>query len=536
VPAPGLGGLYQTLMAGTDDEAFSRYGQIAASIEVPEDRSFVVFNLRPEAKWNDGQPLTADDVVWTFNTLVKEGHPQYRAYYSHVKEAVAENPRRVKFTFDMAGNRELPLIMSELPVLPKHWWEGKKFDSSLNSFPVGSGPYKIKSVDAGRRITYERVKDWWAASLPINRGQYNFDTIVYDLYLVETVQIQAFFSGEYDFRAESFAKTWATEYDRKPVKSGLIVKAEIPHELPAGMQAFVFNTRRPLFSDPQVRAALNYAFDFEWSNKQFAYGSYKRTDSYFENSELASGGLPQGRELEILEKYRGKVPDEVFTKAYENPVTDGSGTGLRGNLAKAKEMLAAAGWKMGKSGLLEKDGVPFKFEFLLDRETFERWLSPFVMNLKKLGIQASLRTVDTAQYQARMDSFDFDMTVDVFPQSLSPGNEQLDFWGSQKADVKGSRNTAGVKDPVVDDLISLIISAPDRDELIARTHALDRVLLWGHYVIPGWYLGYHRLAWWDKFGRPDVTPKYGLDPAGTWWFDAAKAGKIAQKMKKPEGK
>lgn len=531
VAAPGIGMIYQTLMSGTEDEAFSEYGQIAESIEMPEDRGFVVFNLRKEAKWNDGQPLTAADVVWTFDTLMKDGHPSYRAYYGHVKQAVAENEHRVKFLFDMKGNRELPLIMGQMPVLPKHFYEGKSFAVTTLTPPLGSGPYRVRSVDTGHRIVYERVKDWWGAALPINRGQYNFDAIVYDVYRDDTVLLQAFFSGNYDFRSENVAKNWATAYDRPPVKQGLIKKEVIPHELPAGMQAFVYNIRRPFFSDPKVREALNYAFDFEWSNKTVAFGAYKRTKSYFENSELASSGIPQGRELEILEKYKGQVPDALFTTPYTNPVTDGSGSGVRENLTAAKKILAEAGWKIGPSGLLEKNGQPFRFEFLCDSEMFERWIQPFVANLKKLGIQANLRFVDTAQYQNRLDSFDFDMTNAGFGQSLSPGNEQRDFWGSDKADVKGSRNIIGIKNPVVDDLIKMIISAPDREELIVRTHALDRVLLWNHYVIPNWYLGSFRVAYWDKFGHPDKTPKYGLGVPDTWWYDAAKAGKIAGKVK-----
>jgi microcin C transport system substrate-binding protein len=525
VAAPGIGLIYQTLMSGTEDEAFSEYGQVAQSVEMPEDRGAVTFNLRKEAKWNDGRPLTAADVVWTFNTLMKDGHPFYRAYYAHVKSAVAEGPSRVTFTFDMKGNRELPLIMGQMPVLPEHFWKGKNFAATSFDPPLGSGPYRVKSVDAGRRITYERVKDWWAADLPINKGQYNFDALVYDLYRDETALLQAFFSGAYDFRNENVAKNWQTAYDQKPVKQGLIKKEEIKHELPAGMQAFVFNTRRPVFRDARVRRALGYAFDFEWSNRQFAYGAYKRTGSFFENSELASSGLPQGRELEILEAYRGKIPDAVFTTPFENPKTSGNGQDLRENLSTARKLLEEAGWRMGKAGVLEKDGQPLKFEFLSDSEMFERWINPFILNLKKLGVQANLRIVDTAQYENRMQNFDFDMTNGSFGQSLSPGNEQLDFWGSAKADVKGSRNLIGVKDPVVDDLIKQIISAPDRDELIYRTRALDRVLLSGYYVIPNWYIDHYRIAYWDKFGRPTTTPRYGLGVPETWWFDAAKAAR-----------
>lgn len=532
VSAPGLAMTYQTLMENADDEAFTEYGLIAESVEMPEDRSSVTFNLRPEARWNDGRPITAEDVVWTFNTLMTKGHPFYRAYYGHVKEAVAVNPRRVTFNFGMAGNRELPLIMGQMPVLPKHYWADRNFEATTLEQPLGSGPYKARSVDVGRRIVYERVKDWWGGDLAINRGRYNFDTIVYDVYRDETVLLQALFANAYDFRSENVAKSWHGEYDQQnPVREGLIRKEEIKHEIPTGMQAFVYNTRRAIFADPKVREALGYAFDFEWSNRQFAFGAYKRTASYFANSELASSGLPAGKELEILEKFRGKIPEEVFTREFANPKTSGSGQDLRANLSRARTMLSDAGWKVGKNGILEKDGKPFRFEILINSDTFQRWINPFIQNLRKLGIEARLRLVETAQYQNRTDSFDFDMTIGSFPQSLSPGNEQLDFWGAEKADVNGSRNIIGIRNPVVDELIGMIIRAGDREELVAMTRALDRVLLWNYYVIPQWHLNSHRIAYWNKFSRPDVTPKYGLGVPDTWWYDAGKAAKIAQKVK-----
>ena len=529
-PAPGIGLVYQTLLINTDDEAFSAYGLIAQSIETPEDRSWVVFNLRPEARWHDGKPITADDVVWSFNTLMKDGHPFYRAYYGHVKDAVAETPQRVKFTFDMTGNRELPLIIGQLPVLPKHFWQGRVFGATSLEPPLGSGSYKVASVDPGRRVVYERVQDWWAKDLPIMRGKYNFDKISYDVFLDDNVLRQAFFSHAYDFRPENIAKAWNAEYDdKKPVIDGLIKKETIDHSQPTGMQAFVMNTRRPTFADKRVREALNYAFDYEWSNKQFAFGSYKRTASYFSNSELASSGLPHGRELEILEQFKDKIPPEVLTTEFKNPTTDGSGRGQRDNLAKAKKLLEEAGWTIGADKMLQKDGQKFTFEILLNTSSFERWTAPFIANLKKLGIDARMRVVDTAQYQNRTDNFDFDVIVATFAQSLSPGNEQLDFWGSSKADIKGSRNLIGVKDPVVDALIKMIVVAKDREELIAATRALDRVLLWNHYVIPQWHINYHRIAYWDKFARPAVTAPYALNVVETWWIDAQKASALVEK-------
>jgi len=529
VSAPGIGMIYQTLLSSSQDETFSKYGQIAKSVEMPEDRSWVVFNLRPEAKFSDGVALTADDVVFTFKALIDKGHPMYRAYYNAVKDVVAESSTRVKFTFKIANNRELPLILGELPVLPKHFWEKRDFSATLQDFPIGSGPYVVSSVDNGKRVIYKRVKNWWAEDLGVNKGQNNFDTIIYDTYRDETVQLQALFAGAYDLRVESIAKAWATEYNQKPVERGLIKKEEIKNSLPVGMQSFVYNTRRAIFSDPKVRHALNYAFDFEWSNKQFAYGAYKRNHSFFENSELASSGLPQGNELAILEQFRGKIPDEIFTTEYKNPVTNGSGSDTRANLTEAKKLLEEAGWTI-KDGVLSKDGKPFTFEILTNREAYGRWIGPFIDNLKKLGIAATLRDIDTTQYQKRMDNFDFDMTIELFGQSLSPGNEQRDMWNSEKADVKGSRNIIGIKNPVVDALIEKIVTAKERDELLDYCHALDRVLLFNYYVIPQWYYDATRVAYWDKFDRPAITPKYGLGMPDTWWYDEAKANALAGKI------
>lgn len=534
-PAAGAGMVFDTLLASTDDEPFSEYGLLAQSIDMAEDRSWVAFDLRPQARWHDGAPVTADDVVFSFQTLLAKGHPFYRAYYANVKEAVAQGPSRVKFVFDAADNRELPLIIGQMPVLQKKSWEGKNFDETTLTPLEGSGPYRVETVDPGRRIVYRRVADWWGRDLPINRGRYNYDTISYDYYRDEQVALQAFFAGEYDFRQENIAKAWATAYDAPPVKDGRIVKAEQDNDLPTGMQAFAFNTRRAIFADARVRQALGHAFDFEWSNKQFAFGSYVRTQSFFSNSDLASSGLPSGRELEILEGFRGKIPDEVFTTPYATPKTDGSGN-LRANLKTGMDLLKGAGYAPGKGGAMEKDGKPLTFEILLNSPTFERWVAPFVQNLRKMGITATIRIVDTAQYQNRMDAFDFDMTIETFGQSLSPGNEQRDFWSSAKAEVKGSRNVIGVRDPIIDTLVDMIIAAPDRDELVARTRALDRVLLWGHYVIPQWHIGYFRLAYWDKFGRPAKNAPYGLGVVDTWWIDGQKAAKIPAVDKNNTGK
>ncbi len=423
----------------------------------------------------------------------------------------------------MANNRELPLIMGQMTIFPKHFWQDKDFAStSLKVIPIGSGPYKIKSIDAGRNITYERVKDWWAKDLPINKGRYNFDEISYDYYKDSTVALEAFFSNEYDFRSENIAKSWFTAYDKKPVNEGKIIKKELIHERPTGMQGFAFNTRRDMFKDKIVRKAIGMAFDFEWSNKQFAFSSYKRTNSYFSNSELASQGIPTGAELHVLEDFKGDIANEIFIKPFKNPKTDGTGRGVRKNIREASKILTKSGWLLDKEkNIRMKDGKELSFEILSRSPDFERWVNPLIKNLGMLGIKARFRVVDTAQYQNRMDSFDFDMTIATFGQSLSPGNEQRDFWHSSKADVNGSRNIIGIKNPVIDELIDLVIKAKSREDLIAATRALDRVLLSEYYVIPQWHLNSFRIAYWDKFGRPDINPKYGLPVQETWWVKEA---------------
>jgi microcin C transport system substrate-binding protein len=527
VAAAGIGGLFDTLTARSDDEPFSQYGLIAETIETPADRSWVAFTLRPEARFHDGSPITVEDVIFTFETLKAQGHPFYRAYYANVVKAEKVGERKVKFSFSPGENRELPLIVGEMPVLSMAYWSTRDFEKTTLEPPLGSGPYKVESVDPGRSITYRRVQDYWADKLPVNVGRNNFDIIRYDYYRDATVALEAFKSGEYDFRLETSAKNWANAYNSPAIAQGLIKKEEIAHQQPAGMQAFVFNTRRSLFQDRRVRQALAYAFDFEWANKNLFNGAYKRTTSYFANSELASSGLPSPEELNILEPFRGQVPEEVFTPEYRPPVTDGSGN-IRENLRKALALLKEAGWVIKDKRLVNtKTGTSMEFEILLVDPAFERIALPFVRNLERLGATARVRTVDTTQYQNRVDQFDFDMIVTTFPQSLSPGNEQRDFWSSEKASVPGSRNLAGIKDPVVDKLVALVISAPDRQSLVHRTRALDRALLWGRYVIPQWHINVFRVAYWDKFGRPDKTPPYALG-FETWWVDAAKEQALAK--------
>lgn len=517
-PAAGIGGIYDSLLAASADEPFSEYGLLAESVETPPDRSWVTFNLRKEARWHDGRPVTPEDVLWTFETLRREGNPFYHGYYASVAKAERTGERSVKFTFKPGENRELPLILGQLNVLPKHYWATRTFDATTLEPPLGSGPYKIESFEPGRYVVYERVVDYWGKNLPVNVGRNNFGRMRFDYYRDYTVSLEAFKAGGYDFRAEMSAKDWATGYDFPAVKSGRVKREEVPHGRTAGMQAYAFNTRRPLFQDARVRRALGEAFDFEWSNRTLFYDQYTRTRSYFDNSELAARGLPGPAELAILEPYRGRIPDEVFTTEYEPPKTDGSGN-LRDNLRRAVELLGAAGWRIDpKTRKLteEKTGRVMEFEFLLLEPLFERVTLPFVKNLERLGVTARVRTVDSAQYRRLLDDFDFDVVVASWPQSLSPGNEQRGYWGSAFADRTGSDNVLGIKDPVIDELIEALIAAPDRAALVARVRALDRVLQWGHYVIPQWHIPYDRIAFWDKFDRPAITPLQGVQ-LDTWW-------------------
>ena len=525
VPAVGIGLIYDTLLTSSYDEAFSEYGLLVEKVRIPEDRSWVSFTLRKEARWHDGKPVSPEDVIFSLETLKSKGHPFYRAYYANVTGVEKTGDREVKFTFSGGENRELPLIIGQMPVFPKHYWENRDFEKTTLDPPLGSGPYRIQSFDPGRSITYTRLHDYWGKDLPVQKGRHNFDSLRYDYYRDSTVALEAFKAGEYDFRNENVSKDWATAYDVPAVKNGMIKKEVIRHEQPTGMQGFVFNTRRPMFKDRQVRKALAFAFDFEWANKNLFYGQYTRTKSYFSNSELASEGLPGPEEMKILEPFRKVLPGEVFTEEYDPPKTEGDGN-IRSNLREALKLLQSSGWVIKERKMVHKGtGDPFSFEILLNSPSWERICLPFAKNLERLGIDVSVRTVDTAQYQKRIEEFDFDMIVDVFPQSLSPGNEQRDFWGSKAADEKGSRNSIGIKDPTVDALIDFVISAPDRESLIARTRALDRVLLWGYYIIPHWHIQSFRVAYWDKFGRPELTPKYSLG-FDTWWIDPQKEQRL----------
>ncbi len=477
--AAGIGGLYETLTTGSSDEAFTEYGLLAETIEWPDDRSWVSFTLRNEAYWHDGKKITADDVVWTFNTLMEKGHPFYKYYYGDVKEVIKEKENKVRFNFTTNTNKELVLIVGQLPVLPKHYWENRNFEETSLEIPIGSGPYKIKSFDSGRSITYELDQNYWgfAASIPIKVGKDNFETIRYDYYKDRGIEREAFKSGEIDFFSENSSKEWATAYEINAVEEGLIKKELINHENPQGMQGFAFNIRKDKFKDRRVRKALSYAFDFEWSNKNLFFDAYKRTDSFFENSELASSGLPSKEELNYLNPYLDVLPKEIFTEEYTNPVTDGSGY-MRMQLQEASKLLEESGWELVDGKLYESNTKePFEFEILLRSPAFERIVLPFKDNLEKLGIDVTVRTIDSAEYQKKIEVFDFDMIVQTFSQSLSPGNEQKNFWGSDAANTNGSRNVIGIKNYAIDGLIDSLINAKDREDLLIITKALAIAIL-----------------------------------------------------------
>ena len=515
VAADEISLVYDTLTRRSLDEPFTEYGLLAQSIEKAPDNRWVRFTLRPEARFHDGQPVTAADVVFSFEALMKDGAPQYRAYYADVEKAVAEGERRVRFDFRHGGNRELPLIVGQLTVLPKHAWAGREFNRTSLEPPLGSGPYKVAEVQAGRSIRYERVRDWWAKDLPVNRGQYNFDNLTIDYYRDNTVALEALKAGQFDFWVETSAKNWASAYDSPAIHDGRLIKEEIANHNPTGMQGFIFNLRRPLFQDARVREALGLLFDFEWTNRQLFYGAYTRTGSYFENSELAASGLPSEAELKLLEPWRAQLPPQVFSAEYRPPHSDGSGV-LRDQRRRAFELLQQAGWRLEKDRMVDASGKPVTIEFLLAQVEFERVLLPFKRNLASLGIELQIRRADVSQYINRLRSRDFDLIVGGFSQSSSPGNEQREYWHSSSADNPGSRNLIGLKDPAIDALVDGLINAESRQDLIAHTRALDRVLLWGHYVIPNWHIKTWRVARWNRFERPAVAPLYDIG-LYTWW-------------------
>ena len=526
---------FDTLLASSFDEASTEYGLIAEKIRYPDDFSSVTYLLREQAQFHDGSPITPEDVIWSMQAL-KKSHPFYARYYKNVVKGEQTGEREVTFQFSAKGNRELPQIVGQIYVLSKKWFagnnaKGEKRDLNATSFEtiLGSGPYRVSKVNKGRSVTLTRVKDYWARDLPLNVGKNNFDEIKVEYFRDETVALVAFKADQYDWRSENNSKLWATAYDFPALKKGYVKKEKITIRQPQGMQGFVLNMRRKMFSDARVRLALSYVFDFEWSNENLFYGQYTRAASYFSNSELAATGLPDERELAILNPLKDLIPAEVFTKEFKNPV-NGSTRERRGNLRKAVQLLAAAGWKIGAGRKMRNSaGKPFKFEFLLVSPAFERVVLPFVKQLERLGIEGKVRTVDSSQYDKRIENFDFDVVIGAWGQSLSPGNEQRNFFGSAAADQPGSRNYAGIKNKAVDAIINKLIFAKDRATLVAATRALDRVLLWNHYVVPTWFIGYNRTVRWDRFGRPDKLPDYQVGFPDIWWFDEKRAAAIKGK-------
>ncbi|MCH2037931.1 MAG: extracellular solute-binding protein, partial [Rickettsiales bacterium] len=478
----------------------------------------VEYTLRPEAVWHDKTPITPDDIVFSFKTIMEQGHPHYRAYYRDVKDAVKTAENKVRFVFAHGENPELPLIVGQFPIISKAYYETNEFDKTALEPPLASGPYKISKVEAGQYIVYERVKDYWAENLAVNKGKHNFDTIRFDYYRDRIVASEAFKAGSYDFHQENTAKFWATSYkDLQALKDGELIKREIKHKIPTGMQAFVFNTRREKFNDVRVRKALNYAFDFEWTNKNIFYGAYTRTNSYFSNSVFASEGLPSPAELELLEPLREKLPESVFTTEFSLPVQN-TMQDKRGNLRTADRLLKEAGYEVVETKRMLKDGTtPFTIEFLIVSPAFDRVIAPLVNNLKRLGIESNIRLVDSTQYEQRLKTFDFDMTVTVYGQSNAPGNEQINYWHSTKANVDGSRNYIGITNEAVDAMIEHVVQADTKDELVTATRALDRVLLWNYYVIPNWHIQSFRILYWNKFGYPETVPDYDIG-INTWWI------------------
>ncbi|PRD44183.1 hypothetical protein C5748_06135 [Phyllobacterium phragmitis] len=533
VPAAGFanfggGMLYDTLMSDSTDQSSTSYGLVAEAIQYPDDFSWVKFRLNPAARWHDGQPITVEDVIWSFETLKKQS-PPYNKYYGDVIKAEKTGEREVTFTFSEKGNRELPQIMGQLAVLPKHWWEGtdaqgRKRDISRPTLeiPLGSSAYRVEKVMPGRSIIWARVEDYWGKDLPVHVGRNNFDRIQYDYYLDANATWEAFKKGGlYDYRAENRMQRWMQGYNFPAVQRGDVIKQAFPYHAIGRMQAYFLNTRRDKFKDPKVREALNWVYDFQSMNRLLFFNQYKRIESYFAGIDLASSGLPTGKELEILETVRDEVPPEVFTKEFKEPVFD-TPQATRENLRHAMQLFKEAGYTLKDGALVDKNGKPFTIEFLGNDPTDERIFNPFVANLRRVGIRATVRIVDSAQYQARVSDFDYDSIATIIGQGESPGNEQREYWSSAAADIKGSRNYSGIKNPAIDKLIDRVVYAKDRDDLVAATHALDRVLLWNYYVVPQWYDDDIHVAYWNKFGMPEKQPDYsGIDPF-SWWIDPAK--------------
>ncbi len=520
--------LFDSLMQRAKDTPDDMYGLVASSVEYPPDRSWIIFNLRPEARFHDGTPITAEDVVYSIELLKEKGSPRFRFPIEDVEKSEALDAHRVKFTFRKGANsRSLPLFIAELPIFSKAYYSAHPFDQTTLEPPMGSGPYRITDVKQGRSITYTRDPDYWGKDLPINRGILNFDTITFQYFRDRNIALEAFKAGVYSFREEFTSKSWATEYTGPAFDKGIIKREEMPDYEPAPLYGLFINTREDKFKDIRVREALDYALDFEWMNKNLFYGAYSRDELIFQNTEMAQKGKPGAAELKLLEPWRGKIPDAVFDGPYVAPKTDGSGNN-RDNLRKAMQLLAAAGYKAKNGVLIGPDGKPLAIEFLSEDPSSTRILSPYVESLKRIGIQANIRPVDSSEYQSRLKSFDFDMALQALGNSPTPGPDLRDVWGSKVADMPGTYNLAGVHSEAVDALIEQIVSAPDRASLDVACRALDRVIMQSHYMIPAWYRSIHPIAYEDKFSRPKLAPRFSLGVLETWWVDPAKARRIKE--------
>lgn len=521
VKAPAITGIFDSLMVASQDEPQTMYGLIASQVDVSDDNSTAEFTLRKEAKFHDGSSITPDDVIFSFNTLKEKGDPTYKIMFAPIVKVEETAKNKVKFTFNDTKNKELPMIMAGMPILSRAYYSKVDFKKTTLEAPLGSGAYKVENVEQGKNIIYRRVADYWAKDLPVNRGQYNFDTIRYDMYRDENVTLEALKSGDYDFRREYIARNWATAYDTPAVKDGRIIKREIPDGTPQGMQAFIFNTRKEKFSDRRVREAIGLALDYEWVNKTIFYGAYIRNKSFFENTDFESSGIPQGKELALLKPFEKELPSALFITPFANPVTDGSGN-PRENLLKAQKLLEDAGWQVKDGKRVNDKGEQLSLEVMLRQPTMERVIAPMRKNLERLGIFSSIRMVDDAQYQKRTDEGDFDMvSIWINRGVFFPGNEQVSLWHSSQADVKGGNNLSGLKSKAVDGILDALTKAEDKDSLLAAGRALDRVLLWENVVIPNWHSGSFRVAYWDKFGIPKITPKYNLG-FQAWWVKEGK--------------
>ena len=509
-----VGHVWESLMTASADEAETGYGHLAQTIEVAPDKMWVEFVLRPQAAFSDGQPVTAEDVAWTFRTLLEKGRPSFRVQYADVKDVAVTGPRTVRFNFNTNTNRDLPLVVGGLPVLPKHFFEGRDFSKPLTDAPVGSGPYIVSGFELGRSVTYSRNPNWWAASMPTGIGTNNFDRVRFEYFRDATVVMEAFKSGKVDVRGENISKNWATAYDFPAVKEGRVIKREYQHHLPTGMQGYAMNTRRAIFSDARVRHAIGLAFDFEWTNKNLFYGAYVRTSSYFGNTGLQAEGPPSAAEQALL-------PNGVGIDPFILPVTDGSGNN-RDQLREALDLLRQAGWTVKDRKLVDANGQQLSFSILVDEPSFERVALPYVQNLKKLGMDVQVRGVDAAQYQHLTDDFDFDMIMMVYPGGDIPGNELRDYWSCAAAKAQGSANVAGICDPAIDALIDTIVGTEDRATLNTAGRALDRILLANWYMVPNWHSDNFHVAYWDRFGEPGKPIREGFN-FDTWWIDPNKA-------------